>query len=118
MPVDLLADENIDQFIISGLRNAGYTVYSVREDNAGISDAEVIDLAVEKQALILSEDKDFGEWVFSHHRKTLGVILLRYQFPDRERLLNALETVLQKYGKRLHDRFSVVTTTKIRIRDL
>ena len=118
MPVDLLADENIDQFIISGLRNAGYSVYSVREGNAGISDAEVIDLAIEKKALILSEDRDFGEWVFAHHRKTLGVILLRYQFPDREKLLEALMTVLQKYGNRLQERFSVVTTTKIRIREI
>jgi predicted nuclease of predicted toxin-antitoxin system len=63
----ILADENIHGFIIKTLRTAGFEVASVREHASGIRDEKVIELAIENNYLLLTEDKDFGEWVFAHH---------------------------------------------------
>ena len=65
----ILADENISQEIILALRNIGIEVYSIYETNRGISDDEIIQLSRNPPRIILTEDKDFGEWVFSHHTR-------------------------------------------------
>jgi predicted nuclease of predicted toxin-antitoxin system len=57
----ILADENIDARIISFLRASKIKIYSIIENNPGISDEEVILLAKENNQIILTEDKDFGE---------------------------------------------------------
>lgn len=74
----IVADENIELKIIQNLRENHFEPISIFETSRGITDLEVIEIAEKNEALILTEDKDFGEWVFSHHKPTTGVILLRF----------------------------------------
>lgn len=76
----ILADENIYSYIIKSLREAGFNVLSVSESSKGIKDDQVIQLTLQNNYLLLTEDKDFGEWVFAHHVKDLSVLFLRYSF--------------------------------------
>ena len=61
----ILADENIDAHIIDYLRSKGIEVFSVRENYPGITDEQVIALSKDPPRIILTEDKDFGEWVYA-----------------------------------------------------
>jgi predicted nuclease of predicted toxin-antitoxin system len=72
----ILADENIHGFIIKTLREAGFEVISVAQTAKSIKDENVIQLALQYGYLLLTEDKDFGEWVFAHHIKDLSVLFL------------------------------------------
>lgn len=78
----ILADENIHGFIIKTLRETGFEVISVTQTAKGIKDENVIQLALQHGYLLLTEDKDFGEWVFAHHVKDLSVLFLRYSFHE------------------------------------
>ena len=78
----ILADENIDQQLIDWLRSHGVAVLSIGENHSGILDEEVIALSKEPPSIILTEDKDFGEWVFAHQEKGISVIFLRYHFSE------------------------------------
>ena len=113
---EIVADENVDNSIIMSLRSAGYTVHSIAQDHAGITDPQVIEIAKEKKALLLTEDSDFGEWVFAHKVKGVGVIFLRYCIPELSGIIQAIRMVLLNYGDKLHVMFVVVTTKKIRTR--
>jgi predicted nuclease of predicted toxin-antitoxin system len=113
----ILADENIHYFIIRTLREAGFTVISVSELQKGIKDAQVIEWALQGGYTILTEDKDFGEWVFAHHVKSLSVIFLRYSFPDFEAIAQSLCFFLQN-TQLTHPVFVTITTKKIRMRQL
>jgi hypothetical protein len=42
LQVRIIADENIDVYIIESLRNANYEVLSIRESYRGIKDIEII----------------------------------------------------------------------------
>ena len=64
----ILADENIPFEITKSLREQGFEVTSVYETSRGISDEQVIELALKYDFLLLTEDKDFGEWVLSNPR--------------------------------------------------
>lgn len=60
----LIADENIQSFLVGALRKDGHDVLYIAEYADGITDEEVLSIASDQQRLLLTEDKDFGELVF------------------------------------------------------
>lgn len=73
----IIIDENVGQELINQLVGFGYEVYSIREHQQGISDNLVIEIAKLKKGVLITEDKDFGELIFSHDIKDCSVIFLR-----------------------------------------
>ena len=67
----LLADENIPRSVIVKLRSKGYDVLSIWESSPGISDGEVVQLAVKTGRAIITFDKDFGLLVIIQGGPTL-----------------------------------------------
>ena len=87
----LIADECLNQKLIDLLLKKGYKVNSINKTSSGISDFDVIKVAKNLEGILITEDADFGEWIFAHHIKNLSVIFLRYDKPYiefiQERLL-------------------------------
>jgi len=113
----IIADENIHGFIIKALREAGFEVISVRELAGGSKDEVVIQMALRYNYILLTEDKDFGEWVYAHHIKDLSVLFLRYSFHEFREIAQTLVHLLKTQTL---DRpfFTTITTKKIRVRKL
>src|ERR1700722_11385928 len=86
----ILADENIPFEITQSLRIEGFEVTSIYESARGIKDEQIIEMALKYDFLLLTEDKDFGEWVFAHHAKGLSVLFLRYTFDELHDITRAL----------------------------
>lgn len=84
----------------------------------GIFDKEILNLAREFNTILITEDSDFGEWVFAHKENITGVIFLRYKAWDFQNITSSLIALLNKYGTDLYGKFTVVTTKKIRMRSL
>ena len=61
-----LANENFPAPSIAAIREAGYTVRSIREESPGIPDEAVIQAAIESGLVIITFDKDYGEIIFRH----------------------------------------------------
>jgi predicted nuclease of predicted toxin-antitoxin system len=112
----ILADENI-HYIIKTLREEGFDVLSIAETASSIKDSKVIELAQQLNYLLLTEDKDFGEWVFAHHVKDLSVLFLRYTFHEYVEITQALVHLL-KTQELQRPFFATITTRKIRVRQL
>ena len=116
--ISLLADENIDQRLVSSLRLAGISVYSVAESSPGITDEEVMRLSESLSALILTDDKDFGEIVFRKQRSCRGIVLLRLTGVDYSRKADQVKQVISRYGSKMIGKFVVITAERVRIRKL
>lgn len=114
----ILADENIDHSIIAALRAAGYAVESIYESHRSMADEAIIQLSRTPPRFILTEDKDFGEWVFAHGVRDISVIFLRYHFRDTAELLATLLELLRTRLPDLYGTFTTVGVHKIRIRKL
>ena len=110
----LVADENVHAQIIEHLRSRGVAVFSVREQIPGISDDEVARIALDREAVLVTEDSDFGELVFSRGVHSLGVVFLRYSFSDVETVARQLSDAV--LNRELRGRFSTVTKNRIRQR--
>ena len=75
--MNLLADEGMDGPVVEALRQAGHTVLYVAELAPSIKDDEVLQRANAQNALLVTQDKDFGELVFRQGLIHQGVVLVR-----------------------------------------
>ena len=57
----LVADEGVDRSVVGRLRKDGHAVDYVAELDPGITDDQVLELATQRGALLITADKDFGE---------------------------------------------------------
>lgn len=116
----IVADEGVDAAIVQRLRERGYEVVSVAEVSPSITDTEVLRLASDKQAVLVTTDKDFGEIVFrrQHRPASFGVLLLRLSELSRSEEVDAAVTTVATYERHLEQAFSVLTPKSLRIRPI
>ena len=115
--MNFLADEGVDRQIVERLRQSGHEVLYVAEMEPSISDEEVLNRANEKNALLITADKDFGEMVF--HQKLLtngGIVLLRLSGLSPERKAEIVSKAIEKRSSELPSAFSVISPGRIRVR--
>ena len=118
MHFKILADEDVDYRIVQEIRKKDIEVISIVEQYRWITDKEILQLARKYNAIILTEDSDFGELIFAHKEKNISVIFLRYKSIDIQRISNSLLKVLAHYGNTLYGKFVVISVNKIRIREI
>lgn len=114
----IVADESVDFRIVAALIEDGFDLYAVVRECSGICDKRVLEHASERNALLLTEDSDFGEWIFAHGQKGVSVLYLRYAHHELREIIRALRMVLNNYEKGAVERFTVITPKKIRMRDI
>lgn len=118
MPLNILADESLDFRIVTELKRQGFNVISVLKDYQGSSDRHVLELARQHNAILITEDSDFGEWIFAHKERGVSVIFLRYKANELKSIESSLINLINKYGGSLYGKFVVITVKKIRIREI
>lgn len=75
----LLANENVPLASVRILTESGHDVVVIGQDLAGITNKEVIDIAVKQERTIITFDRDYGELIFKKGlRPKSGVIYLRW----------------------------------------
>jgi predicted nuclease of predicted toxin-antitoxin system len=117
-PIGFLADENCDFIVVRSLRQAGYDVCSIAEVFPSASDAQVLQLAIDEKRTLITEDKDFGEWVFSHGKKLEGVILIRFPGNARSSLSEKIKILVDGHRHELKNSFVVLEPGRARIRKI
>ncbi|MBX2895744.1 MAG: DUF5615 family PIN-like protein [Cyclobacteriaceae bacterium] len=110
----IVADESVDGRIVEELRNFNFDVYSIAEKQPSLSDAKVLKIAFERNALLLTEDKDFGELTFRLKLPNKGILLIRL---DKFEEKPMVAQIVQKYHDELVNKFSVLSNNKLRIRE-
>ena len=63
-----LANENFPRPSTIILREKGFRVKSIQEDSSGITDQEVIQIALQMDLIILTFDRDYGELIFRYSK--------------------------------------------------
>ena len=99
------------------MREVGFEVVSVAHSANGVRDEVVIQIALQQNYILLTEDKDFGEWVFAHHVQDLSVLFLRYSFHEFRDIAQTLVHLLKTQTLE-RPFYTTITTKKIRIRKL
>jgi len=114
-----LADENIPNSAVALLRQRGHEVFSVAGLAPGVPDEHVIQIAVDRQCILLSFDRDHGDLIFGQAvTPPPAVVYLRLYPPSPEALDKILTSLLELGDSVLIGQFTVVTLDGIRQRAL
>ena len=109
-----IVDECTGPAVARWLSNAGYDTLSVYDQHSGISDEDVIHLAVRQNRILITNDKDFGEKVYRDQSPHCGVILLRLEDERSPNKIAVVQRLLQHHAEKLPDQFVVVTERQVR----
>ena len=111
-----VADESVDAPIYKALRNAGHEVYAIVENCAGITDEQVLQIAFDRLAILITQDKDFGELTFRLGKPHHGIILLRLSgLPPAQKAELAI-SVIKEHEHELPAAFAVMLKDYLKIR--
>jgi predicted nuclease of predicted toxin-antitoxin system len=116
--ITFLADESCDFLVVRKLRSAQYDVLSVAESFPSVTDKQVLEHAIKEGRILLTEDKDFGEWVFAHGKKMEGVILIRFPGNARKLLGGEIILLIDDHGIELKKCFVVLEPGRARLRKI
>jgi predicted nuclease of predicted toxin-antitoxin system len=116
--VRFFADESVDQPIVKSLRDKDYLVDYVTELSPGISDNEVLALAKEKDAILITGDKDFGNLIFRLGKSSAGIILYRLSGLSNNAKAALVLKVVEDYSEELAESFTIISIDQIRIKKL
>ena len=114
--MNFFADESIDRQIVERLRQDGHPVIYVAEIDPGIPDEEVLRLANQQSAILITADKDFGELVFRQALVAHGVLLIRMAGLSQARKAEIVSSVIKERVSEILNAFSVITPGRVRIR--
>ncbi|QJD77841.1 DUF5615 family PIN-like protein [Spirosoma rhododendri] len=111
-----VADENFDYSIVKALREAGYFVLAIAESFPSIPDPQVLQIATDRKAILLTEDKDFGELVHRLRMPHCGILLVRLlKITSAEKSARVCEVIIN-YQHDLINSFAVLSNDQLRIR--
>lgn len=112
------ADENADGVLISILREKGFEALDIKQISPGIDDVSVLEIANRENALLITEDKDFGELVYRLKMVNHGVILIRLSGWESREKGRFVAEIISNHKEEFWNSFSVIGSDKIRIRKI
>lgn len=112
-----LANENFPRPSTIKLREKGFNVTSIQEISPGISDIEVMKIALEQNLIILTFDSDYGELIFRYAKDNPpSVVFFREKGNTPNFAGSALLSLLERKIINLSNAFTVIETNNIRQR--
>ena len=112
-----LANENFPRPSTIILRENGFGVKSIQEDSPGISDEQVIEIALKLNLIILTFDRDYGELIFRYSKDNPPAVIFfreKGNVPDFAGL--SVIALLSNSEIKLSGAFSVIEVNNVRQR--
>ena len=88
----LLADENTHIVVVQRLRKAGFDLEWVAQSTPGVTDEDILARADIGALVLITNDRDFGDLVFSRHRPCPKTVLYT-RLPHRAAELTATRLI-------------------------
>jgi len=76
-----LTDVNASGALAQWLQELGHDVIQVADRDAGLSDDEILQWAVQEQRIVITTDNDFEEMIWRQGKSHCGVLLRKFSLP-------------------------------------
>lgn len=103
-----LLDENLSKKLAIYFSQLGHSVLRIKKINPGINDYLVLELALSKDSILITADKDFGELVFKEKLAHCGIILLRLQDETPDNTIKAIQKLIPQFDE-IKNHFVVIS---------
>ena len=112
--IRFLANVNVEKPIVDFLTKKGFDVKWVANIDKKMPDIRIFDIANNEQRVIITNDRDFGEFTFYQRKTSYGIVLLRVKGQDSSEKVVLLDRLLDKHANKILNHFVVVTKRKFR----
>lgn len=114
----ILADECIHQDLIRALIKAEFNILMTSETNLkGASDDSVFNFAVKTKRVLLTFDREFGNFFRFNIKKSSGVVIILIEKMEKKEIIkNTLSLFKDMKQKDLKGKLVIISKTKARIR--
>lgn len=110
-----IVDECTGPTVAKWLVSEGYDILSISLERKGISDKEILKIALTEDRIVITNDKDFGELIFKEKLSHCGVIFLRLSNETPTNKVFVLKNLLHNHIEIIDkEHFIVVTEKSIR----
>ncbi len=110
-----IVDECTGPTVAKWLVSEGYDILSISLERKGISDKEILKIALTEDRIVITNDKDFGELIFKEKLSHCGVIFLRLANETATNKVFVLKNLLHNHIEIIDkEHFIVVTEKSIR----
>lgn len=92
------------------MRRNGFEVFSIQENNSGISDTEALQLANNQKALFITEDADFGHLINVENLDHCGVLFIRLSSLSRNERIEIANGQITSNYEALKNKYHVLTS--------
>lgn len=113
-----LADECFSGFILRALQAAGFDVVRSIDIMPGADDRAVLELAVRKGRVLLTEDTDFGELTMRLGLPAVGIVRVELMALNRAARAERTVAALRQLGEQVRGALVSIEPTRIRLRQL
>lgn len=114
--IHFIMDESVDLRLKSCFAKGTMTVLSIAREHPGLNDDEVLALAYNKDAVLITEDKDFGDIIFRLKKNHAGILLLRLAGVPLEEKIALINNFLKEHLDKVKNSMSVLSENSVRIR--
>ena len=117
----LVADEDLEAPVIARLRADGHDVVAISDLNPGADDLAVLTMAINSHLLLLTADRDFGDYIFRDRfaAPAEGVVLHRLpnQMPSHQKA-DIISEAFRNHSAQFAGAFTVIDEHGARFRPL
>jgi len=113
--IKFLVDECTGPNVALWLKSQGFITISIYDEFQGKKDFDILKMAFDKNFVIITNDKDFGEMVFKNNLPHKGIVLLRLSNERSSHKIEVLERLFSENILELPGSFTVVSEKTIRI---
>ena len=114
--INIVIYVGVGKIIEEWLFNNGFKIFAMRNINPEMTDIDIVKLANNENAIIITMDKDFGELVYKNHSLHKGILLLRLDDAVAEEKLSVIQNIFPAYLSQIQNSFCVYQNGKFRIR--
>ncbi len=112
-----IVDVGVGRIIEEWIEHQGFNVISIAKLNPEMADSNILKIADNENAILITMDKDFGELVFKSNSSHKGILLLRLEDAVAEEKLAAIQNIFSSHEFQMKNNFCVYQNGKLRIRD-
>ena len=92
-----ITDENIQGQVVEHLITSGYDIFDIKKEGLStMSDDEILELAIEKHRIIITQDSDFGTSFFQAGFQLTGIIYVRPGHVNSQDVIKIIDTLFSQ----------------------
>lgn len=92
-----ITDENIQGKVVEHLITSGYDIFDIKKEGLStVSDDEILELAIEKHRIIITQDSDFGTSFFQSGFQLSGIIYVRPGHVNSQDVIKIIDTLFSQ----------------------